>query len=276
MIHRRSLFVRLLVPALVVLTAGCLAVLLARKNGGAEANQTQRASAVTHIPINAKEGAARFRNLSFQPEVAKFARRVGQRFIASEASVSIGELSAGDQQFPVRITRRQHKEGEDLEIHAVDRISPLTWTKVDGPKTNNGRATGVDRTIIERVLLDSPDQFVLAQLRGASYQTIAKNLRPDDAGDGYEGPLWTVMRVADPETDAEKKPSSPWRLYYINSRTGLIDKIVSDVAGERIEAKLSGWTIDSAEVIPTVITWTKGDQRIMELKVNTFSRPTQR
>lgn len=136
--------------------------------------------------------------------------------------------------------------------------------------------TGSERALIERILLDSADEFVLAQLRGASYLTVAKNLRPDDAGENYDGPLWTVVRVDSPERDNDKKPQRSWRLYYINSRTGMIDKIVSEVAGERVEANLSGWTTNSSEVIPSVISWTKGGQQIMELKVNSFIRPTAR
>jgi hypothetical protein len=80
-------------------------------------------------------------------------------------------------------------------------------------------ATGFDRQLLERVVFDSADQFVLAQLRGASYYTIARNVRPDEVGESYDGPVWTVVRINDPDRDEQRKPESSWRLYYINTAT---------------------------------------------------------
>ena len=79
----------------------------------------------------------------------------------------------------------------------------------------------------------------MAQLRGASYHVVARNVRDDVGGsDSYSGPLWDLIRVEEPGTETTRE-SRPWRLYYINVQTGLIDKIVSEFAGVRIEANLS-------------------------------------
>ena len=51
---------------------------------------------------------------------------------------------------------------------------------------------------------DPPDQFVLAQLRGSSYYTVARNVRPAGATDGYAGPLWNVVRI-DEGNDQEER-----------------------------------------------------------------------
>src|SRR5258708_32782258 len=85
-------------------------------------------------------------------------------------------------------------------------------------------AAGTERSLIERLALDSPDQFVLAQLRGASYYTVARNVMPTSAGgsDDYNGPLWDVIRLGEPQT-SKSAPLRQWRIFHINSPTRLID-----------------------------------------------------
>lgn len=92
---------------------------------------------------------------------------------------------------------------------------------------------------------------------------MIRNLRPDDAGEDYGGPIWDVIRVDDPEPDEQKRPLSAWRLYYINRTTGLIDKVVSEVFGERVKAQFSDWTERNGEKFPASITWSRGGQNLM-------------
>jgi hypothetical protein len=209
------------------------------------------------------------RNLALQPEAAKLSRKLGKRFSGSGASILIGDLVANNQVSPVQIVRRQNERGERLEISATGGANLLTWTDSEGSRSNGITATGFDRSLLERVVFDSADQFVLAQLRGASYYTVARNVRPDEVGDSYTGPVWTVVRVTDPDRDEQRKPGSTWRLYYINATTGLIDKIVSEIGGERTEANFS-WTTSAGETIPAHIIWTRDSQTIMEFKLTNF------
>src|SRR5258708_487475 len=90
-------------------------------------------------------------------------------------------------------------------------------------------AAGTERSLIERLALDSPDQFVLAQLRGASYYTVARDVMPTSAGgsDDYNGPLWDVIRLGEPQT-SKSAPLSHWRIFHINSASSLIDRSISD------------------------------------------------
>lgn len=96
---------------------------------------------------------------------------------------------------------------------------------------------------------------------------MIRNLRPDDAGDDYAGPVWDVVRVDDPEPDEHKRPLSSWRLYYLNHATGLIDKVVSEVHGERIEAQLSEWTNRNGEKFPGTITWSSSGEVLMSFNL---------
>jgi hypothetical protein len=162
-----------------------------------------------------------------------------------------------------------------VEIAIAGRQALLTWHAAEGALSSGAPVTGSDRTLIERLVLDSPDQFVLAQLRGASYYTVAQNVRPDRAGDNYTGPLWNIVRVDDPQRDEQKRAESPWRLYYINATTGLIDRVVCQLRGETIAAEISGWTDQNGEKVPSQITWTHQGQTVMQYRLTNFSHAQQ-
>jgi hypothetical protein len=171
--------------------------------------------------------------------------------------------------------RKQTDDGEQVEIALPGSRGALTWDAAHGALSAGERAAS-ERDLIERLVLDSPDQFVLAQLRGASYYTVARNVRPDAAADeGYTGPLWNIVRVDEPARDEQKRAGSLWRLYYINTITGLIDKIVSEIGGERVEAALSAWTEVNGEKIPSEVTWSNHGQTLMQFRLTNFSHAEQ-
>jgi len=147
------------------------------------------------------------------------------------------------------------------------------WTDAEGITSAQGAAaTQAERLAVERLVFDSPDQFVLAQIRGASYQTIVSNLRPTDAPDDYTGPLWTMVRINDPQTGQSESPKSAWRIYYINSQSGLIDRVECDVDGQKVEASILQWTEQNGERIPSHIRWTTNGQTLMEYLLTAFSQ----
>ena len=245
-----------------------------RSRNVSTANKSSSTSA-PFAPAPRRDHAKGTRNLALQPEAFKLSRRLGRRFVTSdqEVSVATGELVTGTDSQPVHLTRRQNERGEEIEIRLGGRN--LSWDASDGAKSNGNRAADVDRKLIERLAFDSADEFVLAQLRGASYQIVARNVRTDSGGgNDYAGPLWTVVRVDDLEKDHERKRESAWRLFYINARTGLLDKVVSESDGEQIEASLNGWITVDGETVPSVITWSRDGRQLMQLKLNTFLQPT--
>ncbi|HEX7773909.1 MAG TPA: hypothetical protein VF435_15920, partial [Pyrinomonadaceae bacterium] len=128
-------------------------------------------------PIQTRTG--KVRNLSLQPEAFKLSRRLGNRFTSSRQTFSTlaGTLVTGVQQQEVNVVRRQTSGGEDVGIGVAG--AALTWSDVDGPGAAGANVNEGQRMLIERLVLDSPDQFVLAQLRGASYYTVARNVRSD-------------------------------------------------------------------------------------------------
>ncbi len=216
-------------------------------------------------------------NLSLQAEAFTMSRRMGTRFSPGKLarSVLVGTLTIGSERHTAQISRTQTEDGENVEINLGGLSKSLTWDRGQGTLSAKARASGTDRELIERLALDSPDRFVLAQLEGASYFTVGRNVRPANAGENYTGPLWNIIRVNDPEQDDSKRADSSWRLYYVNTKTGLIDRIESEVQGQRVVAELSGWTDQNGEMVPARIVWRRQDQTIMEYQLTNFTHARQ-
>lgn len=239
--------------------------LIAASNSNSEAGKTEQAQTL-------QSQRHRARNLSLHPEAFNLGRRLGRRFSPGkrEQSISGGTLTMGADRRIARITRQQTDDGEQVEIDIAGSSGQLTWSAAQGARGSGAPATGSDGDLIERLVFDSPDQFVLAQLRGASYYTVARNVRPEGAGDNYSGALWNIVRVDDPDQDEARRPQSRWRLYYLNVATGLIDRIESEVQGRRITAELT-WTEADGEQVPSRITWTRQGQTLMQYRLTSFS-----
>lgn len=215
-----------------------------------------------------------YRKLSLQPEADRFRRKLGHRFLAPghERATIAGTLTIGTQQYQVRLARTQSDDGEAVEIALNGGAASLTWNASEGAKSGASLASGAERQLIERLALDSPDQFIQAQLRMASYYTIARNVLPAGAGDAddYSGPAWDVVRITEPKDASNGQPLSPVRHYFLNSSTGLLEKVVSNEPGQTIVAELSGWTNQGGELLPTHIVWSRDKQVVMELTVTGF------
>lgn len=216
------------------------------------------------------------RNLALQPIAFNLARRLGSRFSAGRRvkAETTGTLTIGAEQRTMNMARQQTDKGERIQIGFVGTNETLTWDANEGTKLSGGEASESQRELMEKLVLDSPDQFVLAQLRGASYSTIARNVGPDKAQADYAGPTWTIVRVDDPESDELKRPRSRWRLYYLNTRTGLIDRITSEINGQKIDAELT-WINVAGESVPARIKWTRDGQAVMGYQLLSFSHADQ-
>lgn len=226
----------------------------------------------TQDPAPSTQNRRTQRGLVLQPEAFRVSRRLGKRFEAtgSGATTSVGKLTTTGSQQPVTIVRRRTEVGETAEFAIGTRT--LTWSDGEGIKAVVGIPTPAERLLVERLLLDSPDQFVLAQLSGASYFTMARNVRADDAVDDQPGPSWTQVRVSYPENDQTPRSTSSWRIYYINSATGLIDRIVSEFNGRTAEARIVRWIEEGGEKFPAHITWSVDDETILDYQLSTASQ----
>lgn len=214
-----------------------------------------------------------------QPAALKLAMQLGKRFRNADPSVSVlnGILHVGTDEQKVRITRRQTASGEEVEIALGTGPASLTWSPEDGVKSSRATPTDSDKKIVECLVADTPDQFILAQLRGASYQVIGRNVRPVGAGDrdDYKGPVWDIIRIGEPAVTSSASFQSPQRFYWINVQTGLIDRIKSFDQGTEVVATIT-WAEQGTEKVPSRITWTEQGQTLMQLDFNGFNYSTGR
>ena len=262
------------IALLLIGAAAALAYIADRRRVVADRGKKPPALQPMSAQPNARpESKPRVRNLSLQPEALAVARRLGKRFDQRKRAQStiVGTLTIGSEKRTVRTVRTQTDKGELIEINLTGKGGALTWDSGSGALSGGARAHGADRELVERLVFDSPDQFVLAQLRGASYFTVARNMRPKDAGENYRGPLWNVVRITDPDEDRSKGPQSLWRLYYIDTVTGLIHRIESDVNGRRLVAELSEWREQDGQQIATKIVWQQDGQTVMEYRMTSFA-----
>jgi hypothetical protein len=257
------------IPAMIILVLSLIALVIARSGSARDRQPISPIADTATVQKRNRNERINTRNLSLQPEAFRMGRRLGARFDARkrEASVLRGTLVIGSAQRNVQILRTQTDNGERVEISLAGAPGLFAWDAADGAVSATGRAIGPDRKLIERLVLDSPDQLVLAQLRGASYSTVARQARPAEVGgaDDYRGPTWDLVRVTELESEDQNRSRSPWRLYYINTATGLIDKIVSQEGEETITAELSDWVNQGGESFPARITWKLNDNKLMEL-----------
>ena len=250
-----------------ILSSACL-LMLACATGAILVSRAGSDSIPTQEPTQTRRTTTSS-NLSLQPEAARVNRRLGNRFnSSSKAETNVtAVLKIGSNQNPVTIVRRSEPDGERVDLLLPDK--QLTWNSQDGAKAASSVLSVTERLLAERLIFDTADHFVFAQLRGASYYTVARNLRPDDAGDDYKGPVWTVVRLSEPQQTRDAAPMSPWRLYYINTTTELIDRIVCELNGRRIETTIQ-WVEQNGEQIPSRLKWTTQGETLMEYEVTAF------
>jgi hypothetical protein len=98
-------------------------------------------------------------------------------------------------------------------------------------------------------------------------------VQPDDVKDpdSYAGPAWDLVRVREPEGAEQNRSQSSWRLYYLNSETGLLDKVISQEQGVTVAAEVTGWVTQSGEKVPTRIAWSRNQLPVMQLVINGVS-----
>ena len=241
--------------------ASALLITLASPERVASTQELPRPSLISRGP----------RNLFLQPEALRVARQLGKRFTASSRAVSImaGTVTVAASEQPLTIARTQTDAGEQVLVGLGSRA--LSWNPQEGTKADSGVLSDTERLLVERLTLDSPDQFVLAQLRGVSYLTIARNVRPTDATDGYAGPLWDMVRIAEPQQSESLRPKSAWRIYYLNVQTGLPDRVEYELNDQPITVEFTRWTAQGTEKTPSHVRWSSNGQTLMELRLTSVS-----
>lgn len=239
---------------------------------------TKAGGSALSSPINSLQAGSRkiryFERLALQPVASRMGRQLGPRFLRAgrEITQATGTLAIGSDHHVIVLVRSRDDDGERLAMGLDGGPLSLTWSANNGAQAQGKSPSPTDRSLIERVMLDSPDQFVLAQLRGASYFTAGRGVRPPEAAslDTYNGPIWDVIQVNEPPGLATK-PESPSRLYYINNATGLLDKTVAKDQSGIVQTTFSDWVNQDGDLLPKRLTWSRNGQVLMELVLGTVT-----
>lgn len=132
----------------------------------------------------------------------------------------------------------------------------------------SGEPTEVESALAEMLVRDSVEHFVAGQAAGNATQVLGERFRADDGTDpNYDGPYFEVLRVFDAFRDGGRVEQRP-TLYYLNSRTGLPERLVYERGGGgRVEVEFSDWAEAAGQRFPRRVTRREGGELILELRI---------
>lgn len=123
------------------------------------------------------------------------------------------------------------------------------------PWSRAGSPSAEDLRLIETIVRDSVEHFIAGQARGDATFHLGDMFRADDGSNqNYEGPFHDILRVDDAFETPEGTKTRP-TLFYLNSRTGLLEKIVYDREEEKIEVEFGAWLTIASQKTPGRIVW---------------------
>ena len=120
-----------------------------------------------------------------------------------------------------------------------------------------GSASTEDLRLIEMIVRDSVEHFVSTQARGDATLHLGDMFRGDDGSNAnYDGPFYDILRVNDTFATPGGTESRP-TLFYLNSRTGLLEKIVYERQHDaaKVEVEFGEWIAITNQKIPSRIVW---------------------
>ena len=80
-----------------------------------------------------------------------------------------------------------------------------------------------------------------------------------------------MVRVDEPKQNETARPLSTWRIYYINSQTGLPDRIEYQLDGQDIRTEFLEWTEQNGENFPLRVTWSIAERVVMEYRTTSIT-----
>ncbi|MGH9967662.1 MAG: hypothetical protein ACREBG_07480, partial [Pyrinomonadaceae bacterium] len=153
-------------------------------------------------------------------------------------------------------------------------LSGLRVLGHDGTRswTQGGGLSEEDATLIEELVRDCVEHFVTGQATGDATLHLGDMFRMDDGSDAtYAGPFYDILRVDDTFQNSAGTAARP-TLYYLNSRSGLPERIVYErqVGGTtvKIEVEFSEWITVTGQKLPRRTAWKKNGVVAGEVVIN--------
>ena len=123
------------------------------------------------------------------------------------------------------------------------------------PWARAGSLSAEDLRLIEAIVRDSVEHFIAGQARGDATFHLGDMFRADDGSNqNYDGPFHDILRVDDAFETTEGTKTRP-TLFYLSSRTGLLEKIVYEREEGRIQVEFGDWLTIANQKTPGRIIW---------------------
>lgn len=146
-------------------------------------------------------------------------------------------------------------------------------TAFDGSKTwGQGKTLKrSDEDLVETLLFDSVEHFLLGQLQGYATRLLGTNFRLDDGTNpNYAGPFYDIYEVTD-ELPGATEPRTQTKLYYFNSATALLERVryESDRDGVPVSVEIlfDDWQAVGGQGVPRQLTRRENDQPVLQLNL---------
>jgi hypothetical protein len=118
---------------------------------------------------------------------------------------------------------------------------------------SNGAPQGADLQLLEFLVWDSIEFFIAGQANGAATRVLGDRFRLDDGrAPGYAGPFYDVLKVDENFTSSTGISRRP-TIYYLNSETGLPERVVYDHPSKektRVIIEFTNWLTVGDQKLP--------------------------
>lgn len=126
-----------------------------------------------------------------------------------------------------------------------------------------------DAILVEELARDSLERFITSQAMGEATLHLGDMFRMDDGTEAtYAGPFYDILRVDDNFAESASRPT----LYYLNSRTGLPERIVyqrnAGGTAVKVEVEFSEWITVTGQKLPRSTVWKEDGVVVAELVIS--------
>jgi hypothetical protein len=269
---KRKLFRPLVL--LLALTTAVLAVASIRKLRGPGATPTKARSGQNRIATPSLNDHSYVRFAQLPAPLRWHLKQFGDRITApgKERITITGMIKrAGDSRFlPIHLTL---EFPDRVRLTVQDGIQQRTIAFNGQTATGVGDAlTNSERDIIESLVYDTEEHFLLSQTQGAGTRVLGQRFRADDGTTpNYTGPYYDLYEVTD-QVNSGSGPRIQRKTFYFDSTSLLLAKVryqlLRDGATVDVETQISEWQKREGQQIARRILRLENNQPVLTLTIN--------
>lgn len=143
----------------------------------------------------------------------------------------------------------------------------------DGAKAwaQDGRLSADDLAVIETLVFDSPDHFLLSQTQGYATRALGQRFRLDSEAVTKDTVFYDIYQVGDQINIATASRPQP-KMFYLNSTTQLLERVHYETERDgqtvKVEVLLTGWEKSNNQQLPRLITRLENGKEVLRIAVN--------